>query len=258
MRISILCRVFLITSCFLIISSLVLPSSGFCQNSSVEPKAHQLLKAMSDYVSGLKLFEIHTENTLEVVLHSGQKIQFDNPASLVLKRPDKFLATRNKDRVDQRLYFDGKMLTLLLKNKNIYASATVPPSIEAALDYARESLDLTAPASDLIFENSYELLMEHVDSGFWVGRSVVDNVQCHHLAFRGKDVDWQIWIQEGDKPLPRKFIITSKWITGSPQFCVHIREWNLSPKISEKMFQFIPPQGAQKVDFITTTQSAAK
>jgi hypothetical protein len=83
--------------------------------------------------------------------------------------------------------------------------------------------------------------------------SVVGGVKCHHLAFRGNEVDWQIWIEEGDKPLPKKFIVTSKWMTGAPQFTVTIKSWNLSPKLTDDMFTFVPPKGAQKIDFIRAT-----
>lgn len=212
----------------------------------VESKANQILRAMSDYVASLKQFEIQTENTLEVVLRSGQKNQFDNPATLLMNRPDKFRAGRKGDLVDQELYYDGKVLTLIMRGEKVYASADAPPTIEEVLDFAREYLDVFAPAGDLLYKNSYDILMEDVVTGFYVGKSVVDDVQCHHLAFRGNEVDWQIWVEAGSKPLPKKFIITSKWIAGSPQFSVHVRDWNLSPKITETTFVFTPPEGVRR------------
>jgi hypothetical protein len=75
------------------------------------------------------------------------------------------------------------------------------------------------------------------------------------LAFRGNEVDWQIWIQEGSKPLPKKFIITSKWLTGAPQFTVVAKKWDLSPKLTEDFFTFVPPQDGQKIDFIRPVKS---
>jgi hypothetical protein len=110
-----------------------------------------------------------------------------------------------------------------------------------------------APGSDLIYKNAYNILTEDVISGFYIGMSVVGGVKCHHLAFRGNEVDWQIWIEEGNKPLPKKFIVTSKWMTGAPQFTVTIKSWNLSPKLADNMFTFVPPKGAQKIDFIRLT-----
>ena len=226
------------------------PAGAFGQSASVAPEADQSLRAMCDFMAGLEQFSVQTDNTLEVVLHSGQKIQFDNPADLSVKRPNRFRAERRGDLVDQTFYYDGKMLTLFMKNENLYAAAAAPPTIEEAIDFARESLDLFAPGGDLVYKNSYDILMEDVVSGFYVGLSVVGGVKCHHLAYRGNETDWQIWIEAGDKPLPKKFIITSKWMTGAPQFAIHVRSWDLDPKFDDATFQFTPPDKAQETDFI--------
>jgi hypothetical protein len=223
------------------------------QSAAIEPRADQLLRKMSDYLASLKQFSVQTENTLEVVLRSGEKIQYDNPAELLLRRPNRLRADRKGDIVNQEFYYDGKTLTLYQKDRNYYATVEAPPTIDETIDFARESLDVYAPGGDLIYKNAYSILTEDVVSGFYVGMSVVGGVKCHHLAFRGNEVDWQIWIEEGDKPLPKKFIVTTKWMTGAPQFTVVTKSWNLSPKVTENMFRFVPPKGAQKIDFIRLT-----
>ena len=220
------------------------------QSTAIDPKADQLLRKMSDYLAGLEQFSVQTENTLEVVLRSGEKIQYDNPADLSMRRPNKLRADRKGDIVNQEFYYDGNTLTLYHKDLNCYATVKAPPTIDETIDFARESLDVYAPGGDLIYKNAYSILTEDVLSGFYVGMSVVGGVKCHHLAFRGNEVDWQIWIGEGDKPLPKKFIVTSKWMTGAPQFTVVTKNWNLSPKLTDDFFTFVPPKGAQKIDFI--------
>jgi hypothetical protein len=205
---------------------------------------------MSDYLAGLEQFSVQTENTLEVVLRSGEKIQYVNPVNISIRRPDKLRADRKGDIVNQEFYYDGKTFTLYMNDVNYYATVEAAPTIEETIDFARESLDVYAPGGDLIYQNAYDVLTEDVVSGFYVGLSVIDGVKCHHLAFRGNEVDWQIWVEDGDKPLPKKFIITSKWMTGAPQFTLSVKSWNVSPKLTEDMFTFVPPKGAQKIDFI--------
>jgi hypothetical protein len=100
--------------------------------------------------------------------------------------------------------------------------------------------------------------MENVTSGFVVGKGVVEGMRCDHLAFRGAGVDWQIWIQEGAQPLPRKWVITSTDIAGSPQFEVVMTKWNLAPQFGEKTFAFTPGKGARKVDFLPLGKSGAR
>ena len=74
-------------------------------------------------------------------------------------------------------------------------------------------------------------------------------MKCTHLAFRGSEVDWQIWIEDGDKPLPRKFILTSKTVAGEPEFTVLIRSWDMAPKLTNSEFSFTPPKALRRSSF---------
>ncbi len=101
-------------------------------------------------------------------------------------------------------------------------------------------------------------MLKESTSGFVVGPSVVGSVKTTHLAFRGAEVDWQIWIEDGDKPLPRKFILTSKKVAGEPQFTVLIRNWDLAPKLTNQEFSFTPPKGAKKIEFLQLSAETTK
>ena len=101
-------------------------------------------------------------------------------------------------------------------------------------------------------------MLKASSSGFVVGQSVVGGVRCIHLAFRGTEVDWQIWVEDGDKPLPRKFIITAKQVAGEPQFTVLLRSWDLAPKLTNREFGFAPPKGAKKIEYLRLPAETAK
>jgi hypothetical protein len=220
------------------------------QPAGVEPQADRLLRRMTDYLAGLKEFSVDTHSTIDVVLASGQKIQFDNGAALSVQRPNRFFARRRGDLTSQSFYYDGKTLTLHNPDDKVYASVPAPGTIEAALDFARDALDLVAPASDLVYRNAYEILVEDVTAGFVVGKTAIGGVRCAHLAFRKPYVDWQIWIQEGATPLPRKFVITSKLAAGAPEFTIVMLNWNGAPKLTERAFAFTPPPGARSIEFL--------
>jgi len=224
-----------------------------------DAKARAVLRQMTDHLAKLKTFTARTANTVEVVLVSGQKLQFDSAAEVAVARPDRLRAVRLGDLEQQELVYDGKSLTVFNKadGNPYYATVSAPSTLEGALDFARESLDVIAPVGDLIYADAYNLLMEDVISGFYVGPSVVGGVRVHHLAFRGTQTDWQIWIDEGDKPLPRKMVITSKWTTGAPQYTVTTSHWNLAPKLSASHFRFEAPKDAIKVDFVAPAATTA-
>ena len=234
------------------------PQRNYAQPAGIDPQAEKLLRRMSDYLANRQQFTLKAENTLEAVLTSGQKLQFSSPASASVWRPNRLRADRKGDIVNQEFFFDGKTLTLFNPKENLYATTAAPPTIDAMLDFAREKLDVIAPGAELLYSNAAERMLKETTSGFVVGPSVVGGIKSTHLAFRGAEVDWQIWIEDGDKPLPRKFVLTSKKVAGEPQFTVLIRNWDVAPKLTDQMFTFVPPKGAKKIEFLQLTTEAAK
>lgn len=228
----------------------VLSQPVFAQTDGIAPEALKLLKASTDFLADQKQFSLDTSSTIEVVLPSGQKIQFDHTSTQSVRRPDGLRAERTGDLVDQVFYYDGKSLTLHNPGQRYYASIDAPDTLDAMLDFAREKLDIVAPAADLLFTDAFEILTEDVVSGFVVGKAVVEGVRCDHLAFRAPHVDWQIWIEEGDRPLPRKLVITTRDMVNAPQFSVVMTGWNLSPNLTDSTFAFTPPDGVVQVEFI--------
>ena len=114
------------------------------------------------------------------------------------------------------------------------------------LNFARTSLDIVAPAGDLLQRNAYDILMTDVSSGFVVGKGIIEGVRCDHLAFRAPHVDWQIWIEDGARPLPRKLVITTRDVVNAPQFAVVVTRWDLQPKQTDGMFTFTPPRARRR------------
>jgi len=62
--------------------------ASLAQSAAVDPAAVYMLQKMTAYMSGLEKFSLHTENTLEEVFDSGQRIDFDISANMVVKRPN--------------------------------------------------------------------------------------------------------------------------------------------------------------------------
>lgn len=234
------------------------PQAGRAQPAGIDPQAEKLLRRMGDYLGTRPQFTVKAETSFEVVLKTGQKLQLDSLGTVSVSRPNKMRAHRQGDIENQEFFYDGKTLTLYNPKDNLYASTAAPPTLEEMLDFAREKLDIIAPAADLLDKNSAEVLLKESSSGFVVGPSVVGGVKTTHLAFRGPEVDWQIWIEDGDKPLPRKFVISSKKVAGEPQFTVLMRSWDLAPKFGSKEFVFAAPKGMKKIEFLNLTAGSAK
>ena len=236
--------------CIAVVGLVALSTAVQAEPGIIAPDAKQILKASTDFLGSQQQFSADTRNTLEVVLKSGQKIEFNSTGRQSIQRPDKLRAERTGDLVEQVFVYDGKSLTLYDPTNKAYAQVAVPGTLEGMLDYARENLDIITPASDLIYKDAYNILMDGVTDGAVVGKAVIEGVRCDHLAFRAPQVDWQIWIQEGAQPLPRKIVITTLDLPNSPQFSVTMTKWNLKPTFDAKTFAFTPPAGVKHIDFL--------
>jgi hypothetical protein len=190
------------------------PTVSRAQAPGVDPEAVKILKRTMDYLGSLQQFSVDTQNTVEDVLKSGQKVQFDISASGVVKRPNKMRAQRKGVVVDQYWYYDGKALTLYSVSEKYYATAPAPGTIEGMLDFARGRLGLIAPASDLLYRDAFPLLMRDVTASVVVGKAVIGGVTCDHVAFSRPDVDFQLWVAAAGKPLRCKYVVTD---TSAPE-----------------------------------------
>jgi hypothetical protein len=211
--------------------------------------AKKLLKTMSDYVAGQKNVSIAYDSDIEVITADLQKIQFTSSGQLQISRPDKVHATRTGGYTDVEFFFDGKTFTFYGKDLNAFAQSQSVGSIDQLVGRLRDEYLVEAPGADLLLSNVYDKLMEDVIDAKHIGLGVIDGVECEHLAFRNLDVDWQVWIEVGARPIPRKYVITSKAVTGGPQYTLRLKDWKADATIAADAFAFKPPASAKKVDF---------
>jgi hypothetical protein len=223
---------------------MVLLVSPLAKAEGIDPEADKVLKAMSDYLGGVAAFSMNADIDLEVVLRNGQKLQLSSSAGAVIQRPDKIYIQRQGPLAEADIIYDGKTLTLFGKRHNVFYQTEAAGTIDDAIRGYELETGLAAPGADLLFADPYAVLASGVESSVHLGMSYVEGIECHHLAFREEETDWQIWIKAGDEPLPMKYVITSKWQTAAPQYQIRLRDWNLKPQIGEDQFSFSPPKGA--------------
>lgn len=234
--------------------SFCLAAVSAMSSEGIDPDADKILQEMSSYLGGITTLSMNADIDFEFITKEGQKLQLSAAASIVMERPNKLHITRKGAFANTEFFFDGEVLTMLGRNLNVYIQTPVSGTIEDAIVNYELETGLPAPGADLMFTDSYEVLAGGVDTGAYLGTAYVGGVECHHLAFREENVDWQLWIKTGNEPLPMKYIITTKWVTGAPQYELRLRDWMTSPKISESEFKFSAPEGAKKVEYISVNE----
>ncbi|MCU0976977.1 MAG: DUF2092 domain-containing protein [Steroidobacteraceae bacterium] len=210
--------------------------------------AKAILKAMSDHVGAQQTIQLTFDSDIEIITPQLEKIQFTNSGELLLSRPDKLAAHRVGGYADVALYFDGKTATVYGKNINAYAQFEAPGNLDELFHRLRAGHGVALPGADFLLTNSYDVLVADVIEAKHMGRGVIDGVECEHLAFRNIETDWQVWIEVGANPVPRKIVITSKTIAGAPQYTFRVKSWKNGVKPAADAFTFTPPAGAGELD----------
>jgi hypothetical protein len=240
--------------------SVTVSTDARAQAPAVDPAAVQKLKQMTDFLDGLQLFSVSTQNTLEELHVSGHRVDKDLAANVTVKRPNKLHAARTGEWVDQRFFYDGKTLTLYNPVENVYATEAAPNTIERMIDFARETVGILLPAADLLYRNAFPLLMQDVTLATVVGKTVVGGVKCDHLLFSRPGVDFQVWIAEGKRPFPRKYVVTETATPALLSITTVLSDWKINPAVDDAQFSFVPPKGTSATRFLplqTTDQSPA-
>ena len=209
--------------------------------------AKNLLKAMSDYLAAQKAISFDYDVNLELVSTQQQKIALASSGSLILNRPDKVHLTRTGGFANAEMVFDGKTLTLLGKNTNLYAQVEAPGTVDQLVDALRDKYHRPVPAADLLISDPYKELMSEVNDVKDLGSGVIHGLECDHFAFRTKEVDWQIWIAQGARPYPCRYVITSKKVTGWPQYAIDIWAWKTGAEVASDGFKLEIPTSAKQL-----------
>jgi len=225
---------------------------------AIDPKADALLKQTGQLLADAKRFTFSAHNMLDQTLDSGQKVQVARNQKIAVRRPDGVAAVVAGDLDDLQFWYDGKQMTLLNVRSNSYGSVDAPANLDATFDMLAQKYGLAIPLADLLFADPYKTLIGNARSAQHLGMGYVLDVKCHHLAFRQDGVDWQIWIEDGPKPLPRKIVITYKESPGYPQFIALLSDWNLDADVADSQFTAKIPAGAKKVEFGPAAPSKVK
>lgn len=223
----------------------------------VAPRAWDVLTQMAAYLRSLDHFKVRVEKTTELILPTEQRLHADQTMEIALQKPDRLRVDYQNLSGGHRLFYDGKDFSLYTPEPNVYATATAPPTLDATLDLLADRYHISMPIADLLVADPQSRLVQHLQSGVYVGQILVRGVPCHHLAFRTPEVDWEIWVEEGPKPLPRRLLLADKSVKGSPWMVAFIGDWDLAPQFPVGFFTFEPPQNAQKIAFLAdlpTTQ----
>jgi hypothetical protein len=217
--------------------------------NAIDAASIQALKDMGTYLQTLKRFEVSVELTGEDVLADGQKLAHTATADMDVERPNKVHIVMTSARNQRELVYDGKRVSLYTPAKKVYGTLDLDGTIGDLIEQMEGKYGMQIPLDDLFRFGTPAAQFDRIESAMNAGQDFVDGDLCDHYAFRSGKIDWQIWIETGSKPLPRKVVITNRGDEARPQ-SVQFLDWNLKPTFKDAVFKFTPPKGSSKIEIV--------
>jgi hypothetical protein len=232
------------------------------QGSTQSPSELQgmsILKKMTEFLAAAGRFSVSIRDGYDVVQESGQKIEFGEIRDVTVSRPDRLrIDVERSDGQKGFVIFDGKDITIYTADNNIYATTSKQGTLDQAIKYALDDLKIRMPLALMLLSTLPSELDKLGVSADYVETTTIMDVPCDHLAARtAAGVDFQVWVAQGDQPLPRRIVITYKDQNGQPQFWADLSKWNLAPDVSDALFAFASPNGAERIQFLAEARGAA-
>ena len=220
---------------------LLTASTGVAQNTApgMDPAADRLMLQMSAFLEDLAAFGVDVENHLHILGPGEQKRHYQRRAVLYVNRPHQLRADVKGASSDYQIFIDGAAVTRYDKTAKQISTISTTGSIGSSVGQALEAFDLAAPLTDLIFKNAHDALMADASEGRYLGMTGIDGTPCHHLAFAGKEKDWQLWIEAGRRPFPRQIIITAGEGTQTFRYIARFSGSNPSLTVDDDFFNFV-------------------
>ena len=216
--------------------------------AAIDPEAVKIIKAYSEVQKRDGYFKFKVYDTSDDMTESGEMIQYAHVRTAVLKRPDRLWMETRGDQANTTLWYDGALFTLLDRDKNVYVQLKALPTLDATIDMVYDRYGISTPLADMLSGDIYAVLMDAVITCRYLGIGLVGERKCHHIAATQKDIDWQVWIDEGDSPRMRKMVITYKQLDGSPRYSMMLAELEELKSVASGEFAAQLPEGAAEVE----------
>ena len=218
--------------------------------SESQARANAILMRMAEFIGAAPRFSVSVRGGYDAVQASGQKIEFGERRRITLSRPDRLrVEGERSDGAKTLTVITGKEIMLIDAASNVYATAPQPGGLDDTIVYFVRDLGMRLPLAMLLVSQLPAELKDRVRSIDYVEKTNIYGSASHHLAARTDTADFQVWVADGDQPLPQRIVITYRKAKGEPQFRAEFSDWNLAPAITDSTFVATPPDGAQKVAF---------
>jgi hypothetical protein len=222
-------------------------------NPAADPQVTTAVEKSRAYLRTLRSFEVRAFATMQDVLDNGAKVDSTQRVRYEYRAPDRLFIAWQSDNGERRLYYNGRTLAVFSSQTGDYAQIKATGSVSNLLQRLSTEYGIVYPLPDLFLWAASDAPAYNVQSATFIGPARIAEADTDHYLFRQQDVDWQLWLQRGDKPVPRKIVITDRSNPAQPSFSAML-QWNPDVQLTDDRFEFAPPADATQIDMATMSQ----
>ena len=243
---------------WLCVVSVLLAGVAEAQAPGASPDARALLLRMAEFLGNTPRFSVTVRSSYDTLQASGQKLEWNEVRMLTMSRPDRLrVETEKSNGARTLLIFDGKQISAYDEVGRSYAQASQPGPVDETVVYFVRDLGMRLPMAIFLLSRAAPALDRRVLAVEYVEKTGILGTSTHHLVGRTDTVNFQIWIADGDQPLPQRIVLTYPAAPGQPQFRAQFSNWNLAPELSDSLFTFTAPAEASRIPFAAALTRSA-
>ena len=180
---------------------------------------------------------------------SGDFLHIVHAVNVITRKPDHLAVNVTGDDGASKLIYDGKEVSTIDETDNKYAQIAMSGDLNNVMEEVSDRLHIDFPLADFLTSDPAKSFLTGVTSGKEVDMVKIDGTPCRHLFFtQSGGTELELWVENNDRALPRRLVVTYRALPGQPNFIAELSDWNIGVKTEDFAFQFQPPPGATKVD----------
>ena len=241
----------LLTSIVVVLTAVACSRDPRPDTPAAAAEGERLMRQMSETLAGVSAFRFTTTENLEQVGPSENRRVLHFARTVTVRRPNGVffeLHGLGDTALDVGAYYDGSRVSLRGEANNVWAQTTAPGTLDEMLDEVARRFSLPVPIADVIYSAPYDAFIGRNTHGGFVGREIVEGVQCAKLAYSDEFVDVRVWIPTSAQPLPRREEIAYKQVRGVPTARITFTSWDLQPRVSDATFTFQPEAALTRIE----------
>ncbi|HWY74876.1 MAG TPA: DUF2092 domain-containing protein [Verrucomicrobiae bacterium] len=245
-------------------------SNGATVRTARGSQAANTIRRSLEFYQAVRSFTLDCELELHVVKASFSGDIADT-YSVAMQRPNRMALVLKDNTNAVSVVCDGSRVFTCVGAPNPVESEPAPASLADIkgdaihkhsahldpLDYLRPLIDYGRP----------DILADGAAAAKSAGAESIDGSTCSHICFAGKGCVWQVWVEEGARPVVHKLecdvsASAIKSFTADPQMAgatismiARYRNWKLNPEFPVDTFKFTPPPGTEIAELLSRTMA---